>query len=113
MTTHLFSNRRRVPAAGPRRRRRRRCRARRGGTLRPLAGNGTGQRAPPGEAEARRVVGLAAAVAGASDGERRLTPTVIPAKRPQGARAGIYGWARRQAAPWAPDRRSLTLACPG
>src|SRR3546814_17268687 len=36
--------------------------------------------------------------------------TVIPARRPQGARAGIYGWAGRQAAEWAPARaRSRSL----
>src|SRR3546814_19427354 len=42
--------------------------------------------------------------------ERRLTHIVIPAKRPQGARAGNHGWARHQVAQWAPDRaRSRSL----
>src|SRR3546814_891458 len=37
-------------------------------------------------------------------------PSDRPMKLPGGARAGIYGWARRQAAQWAPDRaRSRSL----
>src|SRR3546814_3081247 len=41
--------------------------------------------------------------------ERRLTQIVIPAKRPQGARAGNHGWARHQVAQWRSEEHTSEL----